>query len=132
MPNINGTKQLGDFEYQKFRGDSTGKPAVAVVNADGSNISTGVATATNQEQIAELLEQLITENQSLKAILRHIETPDYLDKITNQLRAQVTGSLTTLTTVTTLTNVGTTYNGDLLQRSADLTAWATNTRSLIT
>ena len=38
MPEINGTKQLGDFEYQKFRQDSTGKPAIAVVNADGSSV----------------------------------------------------------------------------------------------
>lgn len=44
MPTINGTKQLGDFEYQKFREDSEGKPAVAVVNPDGSNIGGGSAS----------------------------------------------------------------------------------------
>lgn len=38
---INGTRQLGDYEYQKFREDSTGKPAIAVVNPDGTNISGG-------------------------------------------------------------------------------------------
>lgn len=43
MPEINGTKQLGDFEYQKFREDTTGKPAVAVVNADGSAVGSGTA-----------------------------------------------------------------------------------------
>lgn len=51
-PYINGTRQLGDFEYQKFREDSEGKPAIAVVNPDGSNISggsgggTGISTYT--------------------------------------------------------------------------------------
>lgn len=47
VPYINGTRQLGDWEFQKFREDTTGKPAVAVVNADGSNIggsSSGKAT----------------------------------------------------------------------------------------
>ncbi len=31
---INGTRQQGDWEHQKFREDSTGKPAVAVVTPD--------------------------------------------------------------------------------------------------
>lgn len=46
---INGTRQLGDWEHQKFREDSTGKPAIAVVNPDGSNIgtATGVVSAGN-------------------------------------------------------------------------------------
>lgn len=41
---INGTRRYSDWEYQKFREDSTGKPAVAVVNADGSPIG-GVSYA---------------------------------------------------------------------------------------
>lgn len=43
---INGTKQLGDFEYQKFREDSTGKPSIAVVNPDGSNIGSAAGGTT--------------------------------------------------------------------------------------
>lgn len=39
------SKQLGDREYQKFREDGTGKPAIAVVNADGSSIGGGVQYA---------------------------------------------------------------------------------------
>jgi hypothetical protein len=34
---INGTRQLGDYEYQKFREDATGKPAVAIL--DMGNLS---------------------------------------------------------------------------------------------
>ena len=38
MPEINGTKQLGDFEYQKFREDTLGLPSISIVNPDGSSI----------------------------------------------------------------------------------------------
>lgn len=41
---INGTRNLGDYEYQKFREDPTGKPAIAVVNADGTSIGGGSGT----------------------------------------------------------------------------------------
>lgn len=41
---INGTRQLGDWEHQKFREDSSGKPAIAVVNADGSMIGSSPLT----------------------------------------------------------------------------------------
>lgn len=41
---INGTRQLGDWEHQKFREDGTGKPAIAVVNADGSMIGSSPLT----------------------------------------------------------------------------------------
>jgi len=55
MPEINGTKQLGDFEYQKFREDTTGKPAVAVVNPDGSNIGGGSSgKATNAYSVSAI------------------------------------------------------------------------------
>jgi hypothetical protein len=41
---INGSRNLGDFEYGKFRADSTDRPAVAVINGDGTNVSSGLAT----------------------------------------------------------------------------------------
>jgi len=63
-----------------------------------------------------------------RALLMAIANPSYVDKSANQMRSQVTG---TLTTVTTLTNVGS-FTGDHLQRQANITAWATNIRSLIT
>jgi hypothetical protein len=45
---INGSRNLGDFEYGKFRADSTDRPAVAVINGDGTNVSSGIATSDNQ------------------------------------------------------------------------------------
>jgi len=44
------SKQMGDREYQKFRQDSTGAPAVAVVNADGSSIG-GLTPSTDYDYI---------------------------------------------------------------------------------
>jgi len=39
---INGTRNFSDWEYQKFREDSTGKPAIAVVDANGSPIGSAL------------------------------------------------------------------------------------------
>lgn len=81
MPNINGTKQLGDFEYQKFREDSAGKPAIAVVNADGSNISTGMATAINQDQITGLIDDLVIKVQALVASSPSLQVTDGIQRL---------------------------------------------------
>lgn len=40
------SKQVGDREFQRFREDSTGKPAVAVVNADGTSIASAARGTT--------------------------------------------------------------------------------------
>lgn len=48
---INGTRQLGDWEHQKFREDSTGKPAIAVVNADGTNIGSALPNYAATENV---------------------------------------------------------------------------------
>lgn len=63
-PYINGTRQLGDFEYQKFREDSEGKPAIAVVNPDGSNISGGSGGGTGISTYAYI--QKDTDSASYK------------------------------------------------------------------
>ena len=49
---INGTRQLGDWEHQKFREDSSGKPAIAVVNGNGADITTPTS-AYNISAISE-------------------------------------------------------------------------------
>jgi len=71
----------------------------------------------------------------LRAILTAIANPSYVDKSANALRNQVqSGTITTVTTVTTvtnLTNVGS-FPGNHLQVMNNITAWATNVRSLIT
>jgi len=67
----------------------------------------------------------------LRSILTAIANPSYVDKSANQMRAQITGSLTTLTNLTNLTNFGS-FPADNLQRTANLSAWSTNIRNLIT
>lgn len=91
----------------------------------------GIATATNQTQQTQLLEQLIQENQNLRLLLQVIANPAYVDKSANQMRTQTTGSLTTVTTLTNLTNFGT-FPADHLQRITSVSAWSNNIRSLIT
>ena len=63
-----------------------------------------------------------------RAILMAIANPSYVDKSTNQVRSQVTG---TISTVTNLTNMGS-FTADHMQRMANMTAWSSNIRRLIT
>ena len=42
--NINGTKNLGDFEYQKFRADPNNLPAVATIVENDANSPVPVKT----------------------------------------------------------------------------------------
>ena len=67
---------------------------------------------------------------SLRIMAIAMNSPVYLDKTANQIRAQITGALTSLTTVTNLTNIGS-FPGDHLQRMNNMTAWATNVRGRI-
>jgi hypothetical protein len=70
----------------------------------------------------------------LKNVLNAIANPSYVDKTANQIRAQVTGSLTTVTTVTTatgLTNIDS-YQGKLLMIASNRNAWYNTCRRLIT
>lgn len=109
---------------------------------DSSNVNIPIATTTKQDSILTELQQK-TEPTDVqlaeliplfRALLLAIANPSYVDKSANQMRAQVTGSLTTVTTVTTvtnLTNIGT-FGADHLQRMANITAWTTNVRNLIT
>jgi hypothetical protein len=63
-----------------------------------------------------------------RAILMAIANPSYVDKSANQVRSQVTG---TISTVTNLTNMGS-FKADHMQRMANMTAWSSNIRRLIT
>ena len=79
---------------------------------------------------ASILTQLL---QSVKLLFQVMANPPWVDKTANQLRAQVTGSISTVTTVTTaasVTNFGTypAQQGIIDQNRA---AWAVLTRSKI-
>jgi hypothetical protein len=84
-----------------------------------------------------------TENGILQRIFNILSSPLGYDK--SQQRQRVTAvvesgtvttvstvtTVTTLTTAGTLTNVGTSFNGDMLQRAANMSAWRNSVRSLI-
>lgn len=109
----------------------------------------GFSTEAKQDALAGKIDTLIAELETkpstgdiqmsevipmLRSILVAIANPSYVDKSANQMRSQVTGSLTTVTTVTTVTNLTNfgSFPADHLQRMDNMTAWATNIRSLIT
>lgn len=52
---INGTKYLQDFEYQKFREDSEGKPSISVCNPDKTDITSLVeSNQTDGSQVTKI------------------------------------------------------------------------------
>ena len=95
-----------------------GSQKTQIVDGLGNSIS-------SDDNKLDVMAELIPVFRSL---LLAITNPSYVDKSANQMRSQVTGSLTT---VTNLTNLGS-FPADHLQRMGNMTAWATNIRSLIT
>lgn len=99
----------------------------------------GLATHTGQDELlAEMGKkteptdtQLIDLLVSLKQALLLITYPPYLDRTANQIRSQVTGTVTATVASTSIVNFGS-FPADHLQRMDNMTAWSTNTRSLIT
>jgi len=53
--NINGSRNLGDWEYGKFRPDSNDRPAVAVINGDGAVLATS-DNQTNGSQKTQIVD----------------------------------------------------------------------------
>jgi hypothetical protein len=118
---INGTRQLGDWEHQKFREDSTGRPAIAVVNADGSNVGgsggltdtqlraapievTGTVSTTAPEGGATE-EYQETQTDILNGIQTAVQSIASAKGISGDIRVTIlSGTVTTVTTVTTLSN----------------------------
>lgn len=107
--------------------DTTATDGTQKTQIVDSNNKTIVPTTPTDIQLSELI-------PVLRSLITAIANPSYVDKSANQMRAQITGSLTTLTTCTTvtnLTNIGS-FPANHLQRMNNMTAWATNIRSLIT
>ena len=72
--------------------------------------------------------------QLLSRMLLAIQYPGWLDRTANQIRAQITGSVTTVTTVTTLTgqtNIGS-YSWDMATKVNTMNAWSNVQRRTIT
>lgn len=92
-----------------------------------------IATRAGQDDI---IEEISNKDimLALKSLILQVANPGYLDKTSNQLRAQVTGTVTSstaLTSLTTLTNLGS-FPGDHLQRQANFTSWQLTVRNKIT
>ena len=66
-------------------------------------IDNGAEYPITRDQLSDCID-------ALSNALYVISNPSYLDKSANQIRAQITGTLTTLTTCTTVTTVGTVTN----------------------
>ena len=94
---------------------------VFIVDSTGNQVN---PTTPTDIQLGELI-------PLFRALLLAIANPAYVDKSANQMRAQVTGSVTATVSSTRITNIGS-FPGDHLQRMDNLIAWATNIRSLIT
>jgi hypothetical protein len=93
-----------------------------------------IATKDGQD---EIIEEISNKDVmlALKTLIKAIANPSYVDKSTNQMRAVVTGTVTSSTTVTaTISDI--TLKGTLQPRievlSSNLGAWSTVVRSRIT
>jgi len=97
----------------------------------------GGATETTQESVLSILEERLGDlSIVLRAMMQSLNNPPWLDRSVNQLRAQVTGSLTTagtVSTVSTVTNMSQidTYQGKLLITGISNDAWANVVRRTI-
>lgn len=137
-PYINGSRKLGDWEFQKFREDSAGKPSISVCNPDKTDV-TSTVESKQDAILAELAQKTeATQNQqvelinALRVLTMAIANPSWVDKSANALRNQVqSGTVTTVTTVTNLTNFGT-QGADVTYRINSLNAWSNNVRQIIT
>lgn len=118
------------------------KPAKNVVILKSDGTIANPSTSEKQDSIIAELEKKTEPGDiqmgelipMLRSILIAIANPSYIDKSANQLRSQITGTLTTVTTVTTVTNLTNfgSFPADHLQRMDNMTAWQTGVRRLIT
>ena len=108
-------------------------PATQPVSLASAPLPTGAATSAKQDDIVdEILNKDLM--MAIRVLLQQLANPAWMDKSANQLRAQVTGVLTTVSTVTTVTGV-TNFGGYPAQQGiidANRTAWATVVRGRIT
>lgn len=127
MPSNNKTEQsVQELHNQSFDNDFKVNSVEPVVyNPVTGNLDRMLQpTVPTDNQLVELI-------PLFRALLLAIANPAYVDKSANQMRAQVTGSVTATVSSTSITNIGS-FPGDHLQRMDNLIAWATNIRSLIT
>lgn len=94
---------------------------VFIVDSTGNQVN---PTTPTDIQLGELI-------PLFRALLMAIANPSYVDKSANQLRAQVTGSVTATVASTTISTIDS-YQGKLLMVGINNDAWANTCRRLIT
>jgi len=110
-------------------------PETQPIDAVSLPLPSGASTETKQDAI---IEEISNKDimLALKVLTQVLANPAYVDKLANQLRAQVTGTvaatgtLTGVTTVTGLTNLNA-YAANLLIIDQNRAAWANVARSRI-
>jgi hypothetical protein len=75
--------------------------------------------------------QVINLTNALKILIQAVTYPPWFDRSVNQIRSQVSGSVTATVASTSIVNFGS-FPADHLQRMENINAWANNIRSLIT
>jgi hypothetical protein len=119
------TKQSADDTIATDDIDGVKYPRMKVVlGGDGENA--GDVSAENPMPVT--VKDVVP---ALKILIQALANPAWVDKSANQMRAQVTGSLTTVTTVTGITNLGG-YPAQQGIIDQNRTAWAAVVRSRIT
>lgn len=127
-PKLGGTP-ITDVEEHAIISNVAGKK---VFNIDSTGNLVNPSTSENQVDIIKILQENgVRLSPEVLVLLQAIANPAYVDKSANQIRSQVTGSLSTVTTVTNLTNFGT-FPADHLQNLMSRNAWANSIRGLIT
>lgn len=108
--------------------DSSGNPhtsenplPIAIIDSENNAIT---PTQPTDIQLAELI-------PVLRSLILAIANPSYIDKSANQMRAQVTGSVTATVASTAITTIDS-YQGKLLMVGINNDAWANTCRRLIT
>lgn len=113
MTTINGTKNLGDFEYQKFRQDSTSKPAIAVTNPDGTDIGGGSGTAAYSNAAG-------VDKKGLVDADRHVQTDVLSVAGTVTIAGDVTSNGGNIATQTTLSAIETAISSLAVESGGNL------------
>lgn len=129
ITNVNTNVMIYNFAGAGKGGTVTGN--VLTLDVDTSSMSnTDELQIIYDDANESLLVQMV---QSIMVLLKLIASPPWVDKSANQMRAQVTGSLTTAGTVSTVTTVTgiTNFGGYPAQQGIidqNRAAWAVLTR----
>lgn len=126
ITNVEGNVLIYNFAGQGVGGSVSGN--VLTLDYDTSSMAnTDKLQIVYDDKDASLLSQLV---HSVKLLFQVMANPPWVDKSANQMRAQITGSLTTAGTVSTVSSVATfgTYPAQQGIIDQNRASWAVLTR----